>query len=96
MNNFNNTYHQDMEYKLRCDTQDWKRCQALCNTIELNKRIRGFNLKTVTKESAKKAKNMLDPIRLEEVQQISEGATCFYLWVSHLDQLGRHLLVFVG
>ena len=39
-------------------------------------------MKSVTKENAKKAKNIVDPIRLEEVQQISQGATCFYMWVS--------------
>ena len=66
---------------VRAIRQDWKRCQALCNTIELNKKIRAFNLKKVEKENAKRAKSLLDPIMLEEVQNISDGAACFYQWV---------------
>ena len=61
--------------------QDWKTCQALSNTIELKKRIRAFDINNVNIEQAQKSKNILDHIRVDDVQDTSQGAATFYVWV---------------
>ena len=61
--------------------QEWKHCQALCNSISLNKKINSFDIRRVSMETAKNAKNILDNIRVEEVQDASEVAANFYVWV---------------
>ena len=61
--------------------QDWKTCQALTNAIELKKRIRSFDINNVNIEQAQKSKNILDHIRVDDVQETSQGAATFYVWV---------------
>ena len=64
------------------ETKEWKRCQALSNSIALNKKVNSFDIRNVAMETSKQAKNILDGIRVEDVQVASEGAATFYVWVS--------------
>ena len=61
--------------------QEWRKCQLFSNTIELYKRIRIFDVRDVTIETAEVAWKLLSAMRYEDVLEASGGAATFYQWV---------------
>ena len=63
-------------------SQDWKSCQALCDTSALQKRIEAFDVNRVSTAKARECKQRLDRIEKDDVKATSQVAATFYLWVS--------------
>ena len=78
-----NTFFNTATKSVNCcfQIQDWKKCQALCNTIELRRRVERFDIRSVPLDDAVKAINILNPMKVDEVRAISLEVATFYVWV---------------
>lgn len=72
--------------------QEWHVCQKKCNTIQLNQRIKDFDVSKLHPEIAARGYQILAQHRLEDVRDKSEGVAVFYAWVRHTSRLFKQSL----